>query len=67
MSLQVIWQSPATKQLDVVVSEGIRLFGERIAAAFYWRVRDLVHISPIIPLWALSSPCLPNVVWSTVH
>lgn len=58
MSLQVIWQSPATKQLDVVVSEGIRLFGERIAAAFYWRVRDYSAYLSDNPFMGIIEPLL---------
>ncbi len=40
MSVQVIWQKTAERQLDMVVSEGVKLFGERVAAKFYWRVKD---------------------------
>lgn len=39
MSISVIWRKRAERQLDIATTQGCKLFGERIAAKFYWQVK----------------------------
>ena len=40
MQVQIRWMKQAIRQLDAVTVRGEQMFGQRIAAKFYWHVKS---------------------------